>query len=38
MVSPRTSRVETFLEELEYLEPRLKALGVMLADKEINHV
>lgn len=38
MVSPRTSRVETFFEELEYLEPRLKALGVTLADEEVDHV
>lgn len=38
MVSPRTSRVETFLDELGYLEPTLKALGVTLADEEVDHV
>lgn len=37
LVNLTTARVEIFLEELEYLEPRLKAIGVKLADKEVDH-
>lgn len=29
MVDHRASQVETLFDELEYLEPRLKALGVV---------
>lgn len=38
MVSLTTAQVETFFGELEYIEPRLKALGVTLADEEVDHV
>jgi|GEM_PF-2040843 len=36
MVSPTTKQVETFFGELEYIEPRLKALGVTLANEEAD--
>lgn len=38
MVNLTTTRVETLFGELEYLEPRLKALGVGEADEEVDHV
>ncbi len=37
MVSLTTTQVETFFGELEYIEPRLKALGVVLANEEADH-
>lgn len=37
MVSLTTTQVETLFGELEYIEPRLKALGVTLADEEVDH-
>jgi len=37
-VNLTTTQVETIFGELEYLEPRLKALGVILADEEVDHV
>jgi hypothetical protein len=36
MVNLTTTQVETLFGELEYIEPRLKALGV--ADKEVGNV
>ncbi|HET8671408.1 MAG TPA: recombinase family protein [Candidatus Saccharimonadales bacterium] len=38
LVNPTTTQVETFFGELEYIEQRLKALGVVLADEEVDHV
>jgi len=37
MVNLTTKQVETFFGELEYIEPRLKALGVTAHD-EADHV
>jgi hypothetical protein len=36
MVSLATTQVETLFGELEYIEPKLKALGVALADEEAD--
>ncbi|HEU5187431.1 MAG TPA: hypothetical protein VFT87_02920 [Candidatus Saccharimonadales bacterium] len=36
LVSLTTTQVETIFGELEYIEPRLKALGVTLADEEAD--
>ncbi len=33
MVTLTATQVETFFGELEYIEPRLKALGVIVADE-----
>jgi len=38
MVSLTTTWVETLIGELEYIEPRLKALGVVMADEEADNV
>lgn len=38
MVIPTTTQVETLFGELEYIEPKLKALGVVVADEEADHV
>ena len=38
MVNLTTTQVETLFGELEYIEPRLKALGVIVADEEVDHV
>lgn len=36
MVILTTTQVETLFSELEYLEPRLKVLGVTVADEEVD--
>lgn len=36
LVNLTTKQVETLFGELEYIEPRLKALGVALADEEVD--
>jgi hypothetical protein len=38
LVNLTTTQVETLFGELEYIEPRLKALGVAMADEEVDHV
>jgi hypothetical protein len=37
VVNLTTTHVETLFGELEYIEPRLKALGVGEVDEEIDH-
>lgn len=37
MVNLTTKQVETFFGELEYIEPRLKALGVIVGNEEVDH-
>jgi hypothetical protein len=37
MVNLTTKQVETLFDELEYIEPRLKALGVSIDDGEADH-
>jgi len=36
MVTLTTTQVETFFGELEYIEPRLKALGVVIDEETEN--
>jgi|GEM_PF-6021555 hypothetical protein len=38
LVTLTTTQVETLFGELEYLEPRLEALGVTLAGEEADRV
>jgi len=38
LVNLKAKQVETLFDELEYIEPRLKSLGVIIADEEVDHV
>lgn len=38
MVNLKAKQVETLFGELEYIESRLKALGVTMADEGVDHV
>ena len=38
MVNLTTTQVETLFGGLEYIEPQLKALGITLADEEVDRV
>jgi hypothetical protein len=38
LVTLTTTQVETLFGELEYIEPRLKALGIIVADEDVDHV